>query len=178
MDFKEAQRARTAKLSESDLTWEDGDTLGQSVRGMLTSNRNIEAFVLAGNATITLQSKLTGFRWTYRIKRPNDFNDGRPIWFVSVLKGSDNERDFGYIGQIKLIGGIYVYQRGQKCWPDFFNASDGFLWFWKQTCFRVTDDPHPNVTVWHEGRCGRCGRKLTVPASIESGFGPECVELV
>ena len=26
----------------------------------------------------------------------------------------------------------------------------------------------------HEGRCGRCGRKLTVPESIESGFGPEC----
>ena len=31
---------------------------------------------------------------------------------------------------------------------------------------------------WHEGRCGRCGRKLTVPESIEAGYGPECINLV
>lgn len=30
------------------------------------------------------------------------------------------------------------------------------------------------LQVWHEGRCGRCGRKLTVPSSIETGLGPEC----
>jgi len=24
-------------------------------------------------------------------------------------------------------------------------------------------------------RCGRCGRVLTVPESVESGFGPECI---
>jgi hypothetical protein len=29
----------------------------------------------------------------------------------------------------------------------------------------------------HEGRCGRCGRTLTVPESIDSGFGPECINL-
>jgi hypothetical protein len=28
--------------------------------------------------------------------------------------------------------------------------------------------------VHHEGKCGRCGRKLTVPESVKSGFGPEC----
>ena len=32
--------------------------------------------------------------------------------------------------------------------------------------------------VWHEGKCGRCGAKLTVPESVASGFGPECVKLV
>ena len=31
-----------------------------------------------------------------------------------------------------------------------------------------------SLEIWHEGRCGRCGRKLTVPSSIESGIGPEC----
>jgi hypothetical protein len=30
------------------------------------------------------------------------------------------------------------------------------------------------VEFWHEGKCCRCGRKLTVPASIASGIGPEC----
>jgi hypothetical protein len=42
-----------------------------------------------------------------------------------------------------------------------------FGWAWR----------HPDsdkLEVWHEGRCGRCGRRLTVPESIESGLGPEC----
>ena len=30
----------------------------------------------------------------------------------------------------------------------------------------------------HEGRCARCGRALTVPESIDSGFGPECARKV
>jgi hypothetical protein len=34
------------------------------------------------------------------------------------------------------------------------------------------------VEFWHEGKCGRCNRKLTVPSSIESGFGPECINHV
>ena len=30
------------------------------------------------------------------------------------------------------------------------------------------------LTVFHDGKCGRCGRKLTVPESIQSGLGPVC----
>lgn len=30
------------------------------------------------------------------------------------------------------------------------------------------------VELRHEGRCGRCGRKLTTPASVDTGFGPHC----
>jgi hypothetical protein len=32
------------------------------------------------------------------------------------------------------------------------------------------------VEVWHEGTCGKCGRALTVPSSIENGLGPECIK--
>jgi hypothetical protein len=31
------------------------------------------------------------------------------------------------------------------------------------------------LEFWHEGRCARCARPLTDPASIEAGFGPECI---
>ena len=34
------------------------------------------------------------------------------------------------------------------------------------------------IEIWHEGKCGKCGRTLTVPSSIESGFGPECSKRV
>ena len=30
------------------------------------------------------------------------------------------------------------------------------------------------VKFLHQGKCGRCGRALTVPSSIESGLGPTC----
>ena len=34
----------------------------------------------------------------------------------------------------------------------------------------------PPDAIRHEGRCGRCGRPLTVPESIDRGIGPECWE--
>jgi hypothetical protein len=148
------------------------------LRGRLLTNAEVEKFCLAGNATITVVYVKTGARYTYRIKKPDDFKQERPIWFVSVLKGSDNDRDFGYIGQIKLVGGNYVYERGKKCWHTWFPASDGFSWTWKQVIFRVEKEVHPSVEIWHEGRCGRCGRKLTVPESVSSGYGPECINYV
>jgi Family of unknown function (DUF6011) len=45
---------------------------------------------------------------------------------------------------------------------------------------RVWNDlPLPEgYRLHHEGRCGRCGRLLTVPESITSGYGPECVKHV
>ena len=35
-----------------------------------------------------------------------------------------------------------------------------------------------SVVIHHENRCGRCGKRLTVPESIESGYGPECIKLM
>jgi hypothetical protein len=32
------------------------------------------------------------------------------------------------------------------------------------------------IEIWHEGKCGKCGRQLTVPSSIETGIGPECIK--
>jgi hypothetical protein len=31
--------------------------------------------------------------------------------------------------------------------------------------------------VWHEGKCGKCGRALT-PSSILTGIGPECSKVI
>jgi DNA-directed RNA polymerase subunit RPC12/RpoP len=32
------------------------------------------------------------------------------------------------------------------------------------------------IKVYHEAKCARCGHRLTVPESIETGFGPNCLE--
>lgn len=176
MTPKQAARLQRQKIEglDNDLPW-DGARKDPDMRGLLTRPDDIRRFVLAGNATITLRSAKTGMRWTYKVAKPNDFNDARPIWFVSVLKGSDNDTDFGYIGQLKQHPHPF-YERGRKCWPQFHAASDAFLWFWRH--LRERDHVPAALEVWHEGRCGRCNRKLTVPSSIESGFGPECINHV
>ena len=33
---------------------------------------------------------------------------------------------------------------------------------------------YPTVKVFHSGKCGKCGKKLTTPESIKSGLGPYC----
>jgi hypothetical protein len=39
-----------------------------------------------------------------------------------------------------------------------------------------TDNLPDFLEVWHEGFCGKCGKRLTVPSSILSGLGPECIK--
>lgn len=151
-----------------------------NMRGQLTTIDAIQKFILAGNATITLVSRRTGQRYTYRIKQAQD-NDGsrRQFWFVALLSGQDNESDYHYIGYInKDLHFIY----GQKSNIGRTSPSvRAFTWFYE--CVDINepetrDRLFAGVEVWHEGKCGRCGRKLTVPSSIEQGFGPECVRFV
>jgi hypothetical protein len=37
----------------------------------------------------------------------------------------------------------------------------------------------PNIVeVHHNGHCARCGRMLTVPESLYTGFGPDCAQQI
>ena len=49
----------------------------------------------------------------------------------------------------------------------------GFAWFWRT----LNGGTFPaTFEFWHEGRCAACARRLTVPNSIATGFGPECAD--
>jgi uncharacterized metal-binding protein YceD (DUF177 family) len=52
-------------------------------------------------------------------------------------------------------------------------SARAFDWFWRNLSRGVSLEGH--VDVDHMGKCGRCGRPLTVPESVRSGFGPECI---
>lgn len=151
------------------------------MRNQLHSIDAIQKFILAGNATITLVSRRTGSRFTYKISQAKDDDDlvPRRLWFVSLLTGQDNETNYQYLGH---INSRLLYKHGDKS-PISSGAPSAraFMWF-----FDHVEENEPlnsyalfsGVEVWHEGKCGRCGRKLTVPSSIESGFGPECIHHV
>lgn len=119
-------------------------------------------FILAGNAYLTLVSDKSKTRYTYRIKKSNE----RTLFFVSVLYG-DNTKEYTYIGLIREK----TFELARKASPDDPRVK-AFAWTW---AFLKREDRVPTtLEVWHEGRCGVCGRKLTVPSSIAIGVGPDC----
>lgn len=151
------------------------DLFNPEMRGQLTSIDAIKTFVLAGRATITVRSRATNTRFTYRIRSPRTNNRNRPIWFVQLLSGADNENSYQYLGNIY---GDHSYRHGRKSRiTTDANSARAFNWFWS-VIQSGNEALLRQAEVWHEGRCGRCGRKLTVPESIVSGFGPECIHKI
>lgn len=142
------------------------------MNGEITDIKLIRAFVCAGNARFTIESLETGTRFTYRVTKPR--REGGligqdPPLFVSVLTGSDNTSDYEYLGVIFPDTGFRVTRRSRI--SDDAPSARAFRWLWK----RISEDrPLEKARFWHEGRCGRCGRALTVPESIASGIGPVC----
>lgn len=141
-------------------------------RKELTEREKQKDFVLAGNATFTVKNTETGGRFTFKVKKhevKTDQDGKRILHFVKVLTGSDNTNDYTYIGT------IYDQERftltlNSKVREDAVSYK-AFDYIWK--CLRGPGLP-PKVKFYHEGRCCRCGRALTVPESIEKGIGPEC----
>lgn len=133
---------------------------------------NTKLFILAGNATFTVSNPKTERRFTYKIRAKEVEND-KVLHFVSVLTGSDNEADFSFLGTI-FDGNTFRHSHKSRIGRDALSAK-AFSWIFPRI---VSESDLHGVEIHHEGRCGRCGRKLTVPESVDSGFGPECINMV
>lgn len=150
------------------------------LRRPLTNPTAALQFATAGNATLTLVSKATGARFTYKIREAESKSAySKPLFFVSVLTGCDNDNGFSYFGTIRedRAGRLqFNIAKPQANRPGFdAPAVKAFAWF---SGFLLNQRLPENAELWHEGKCGRCGRKLSVPESIATGFGPECSQRV
>ena len=125
---------------------------------------NPEQFILAGNATFTMVDTRTDTRYTYRVRKGKQ--ETAPH-FVSVMYGPNNETDYRYMGAI-FNRAEYRTTKNSK-----INAGDPRNKYFQATWIKRIQLPK-FIEIWHEGTCGKCGRKLTVPESIESGLGPWC----
>ena len=144
----------------------------ETMRGELRPEAVLD-YVLAGNATFTLLNTETGGRLTYRVQAPKDYDPNRPVHFVKVLTGQDNLSDYTFLG---TIFNKADYRHGRKS-PISLSAPSAmaFSYFWGSV---IIQGLPASIKVFHEGRCGRCGRTLTVPESVASGYGPECAEMI
>jgi hypothetical protein len=143
---------------------------------ILSGRENILAFVTAGNATFTLVSRKSGTRFTYKARASRDENRP-PVIFISVLTGSNNETDYTYVGQVRPGSFDRGYQHGRtsRIGEDAPSVR-AFAWFFAQLV--GSGAGLDQIEAWHEGRCGRCARMLTVPESVFTGLGPECAGLL
>lgn len=147
----------------------DGKKLGQE---------EMLRFILAGESTFTIRNTETGNRFTYRVRDIHraDSTATRDLWWVKVLTGADNDNAYRFIGSIFPTEGPFIYKHSSKAKvAETAPSVVAFKWFLRM--LQTTALPE-NVEMFHMGRCGRCGKTLTVPESIEAGYGPECVQLV
>ena len=130
---------------------------------------NIRAFLLAGKATFTLKNSETKKRFTFKVRRAN-YEDLSSPFFVSAMTGTDNEKSFRFIGTIFLSPNlIFKYSAKSKLARDE-QVVKVFDWFFVKLI--LTKSIPDIVEFWHSGRCGCCGRKLTVTRSNSYGSWP------
>lgn len=130
----------------------------------------INQFILAGKAFFTVQNDDSGNRFTFKVcQATDDNNKPKDLWFVSVLVGSDNENSYQYAGIITPQG--FRITAKSRLTMEAVSVK-AFNWLWGMV--KSGQELPENVRFYHAGRCGKCGRKLTTPDSIEMGFGPTC----
>ena len=124
-------------------------------------------FIFGGAARFTLVSKQTGTRYTYQFKKSKGDN---PVYFAGLLTDGDNTGDYTYIGFGKYgQSGLIAGKKGNPSHPAFVALN------WTLHQLGAGNMPE-SLEFWHEGRCCKCARVLTDPASIASGIGPECAK--
>lgn len=136
---------------------------------------NLLQFILASNGrastNFSLLSLKTGKHFTYKVQKAKPNPNWPETWFVKFLYGPDNSNDYvlcGMIKQNKFSLPQSVQNRGYSFETPAIAA---FNWMFNH----LRDGKElQNAEIWHSGRCGRCGKKLTVPESIQIGLGPEC----
>lgn len=130
----------------------------------MTSCGDVLTFALAGNARLTIVSRATGTRFSYRLRATED---GKGT-FVGVLTAPDMYTYLGFIRdhEFKRTAKSKIGEDAPSC--------KAFTFFWRHLIERHRI--HDGIEVWHEGHCGRCGRTLTVPESIQRGIGPDCAQ--
>lgn len=176
-------------------------------RAPLLDPADVRSFVLAGNARVTVVSRASGARFTFRVNKPQEARKARTAaqeardagdsarasahearyrqapWFVSVLTGDDNDTDYTWLAMVfpneRGEPARYVHPRKVRVGQNAPSARVS-RWVWDRLLAgeRGVADLLRQAEVWHEGRCGRCGRSLTVPESLRRGLGPVCAELM
>lgn len=148
---------------------------------LLTTPQAVIDYAMAGKAKITVVSRKTGDRLTFRLRRAQRGERGegrcdkRPF-FVSVLSGSDNQTSYSFLGSAWRVptGTAISYKHSYLKSKVTRDAKSVRVIEWLFGRALHNDRCFEQVSVYRSNVCGRCGRELTDPESIVTGIGPKC----
>jgi hypothetical protein len=130
----------------------------------------------AGKATFTLCGM--DRRWTYRIVKVENEDGREPIFFATLLTGSDNDDNYTYLGVYQpQVGWVKLTKASQ--YKEDSEVVRALRWV-VGLVFNGNETEVENKgfrMVW-SSTCQRCGRTLTVPSSVDNRLGPECAKKV
>lgn len=165
-----------AQSDSSDLGLADSDDdcdHGRGTGARMVDGAAIRTWLLAGNAIFTVVSIRTSQRFTFRVKK-NKNKKYRATHWIALLKGPDNTRSYTNLGALYSRQAGHTYFHNDRATISATAPSARAMAFVAQQIIGRGHMPD-GMEFWHEGCCGRCGRALTVPESIASGYGPECI---
>jgi len=131
-------------------------------------------FFTGGNALFTV-SNASGKHYTFKIRQPKPKVDNKPMPFFVSLAGGEGagHSHFQYMGVLDTQT-LDVRLTARSCFDDEEEAYKVVGWAMKRVLNKVALPA--GYAVQHNGKCCRCGRKLTDPASINNGYGSECAK--
>ena len=145
----------------------------KETKHQLTSE-TLKNFIFAGTAVFTVVNENTGNRFTFRVRKAGwgTSNVKSDIFYISVLTGSDNNSCYTFLGSY-FGGKNQTYRHSPKSKIGSLSTSNKVIEWFFQNYFK-NPNVYTTVKVYHSGKCGKCGKKLTTPESIKSGLGPYC----
>lgn len=122
----------------------------------------------------------TELHYTYRIEQAEPTERfPKPAHFVKLLTGPNNTEDYSYLGMLNAeTGEVRLTAK------SFARDTAWSVRIVRRVLAQVFEGegvPAIQKAGWevdHMGKCGRCGRPLTVPESLECGVGPDCAALM
>lgn len=151
--------------------------------------KTVHDFILSGHSILTAFNPETNGHVTFMIDRTK-FDDNS--YFVKIRGDRDNNmlitpeikknhKNWLYIGMYEPMSrrqDKFHITRNSKVdqWSDSFLK---FKWLLAASVkWMLGDKKYPSIEIYHEGYCGRCGRQLTKPESIQLGYGSTCYKKV
>lgn len=145
-------------------------SIAQDINAALKQNQlssdTFANYMYAGNATFTVLNTRTGARMTFKVRQSKR---NKSAFYVYANLLGDGDKGYVQLGSIYHKHKFYI---SKECPETMDSVAVRAVLFLIKNAAQISNFPH--VEVYHENHCGRCGRKLTTPASIISGMGPEC----
>jgi len=149
-------------------------------RKIIRSNVNplqLPQYFFAGRSVLTFRNTQTGTHMTVKVKQLRDKEDRKkklPIFYVYVSLLGDKQSGAVFVGTLFQETKMFKFAKDITS-DSQYGRVIAFL-------MKALDTPQilkdKGVALLHEGHCFRCGLPLTHPESINTGFGPDCLEYV